>query len=430
MPIKIYNTLGRELQTFKSIQKGEVKMYHCGPTVYWDQHIGNMRAIVFADLFKRALEYNNYRVTLVRNYTDVGHLTGDNIGDADSGEDKMDKAATREGLQPDAIADKYIASFEKDITLLHANSADSKPRATEYINEIKIMVNELLVKGFAYQTSQGIYFDVVKYPEYTKLSGQKLDLQSVHAGHGNVSDGEKRNNSDFALWIYAQGPHAKALQTWSSSFEDKNIIIKKNGFPGWHIECSAMSRALLGDHIDIHMGGIEHIPVHHTNEIAQSESANGVKYVNYWLHNEHLLVDGKKMSKSEGTSYLLSDIISKSIDPLALRYFFLQAHYRSKQNFTWEALDASATAYKKLKRQVDILSASDMDPLHLEKKLEIEVNPKFISYQSKFLSSINNDFNFSQALAIIWTLLKDNDLSSIQKLELIHEFNKVLGLEL
>ena len=374
---------------------------------------------------------------MVRNYTDVGHLTGDNIGDADTGEDRMDRAASREGLTPDAIADKYIASFQRDIKLLNADikadsadTMDHTPRATSYIKEIQEMVDKLLDKGFAYETSGGIYFDVSKYPEYTRLSGQKLDLQSAHAGHGVVSDGDKRNSADFALWIYAKGTHARALQTWdytptlSTGREPQSE--RCVGFPGWHIECSAMSHALLGSHFDIHMGGIEHIPVHHSNEIAQSESANGEKYVNYWVHNEHLLVDGKKMSKSEGTSYLLSDIMAKGIHPLTLRYFFLQAHYRSKQNFTWEALEASDVAYNKLKRQIEILRQS---PVSLVIK-PADVDTNAMQIQEKFLKAINNDFNFAQALAMVWTLIKDKELSSEAKLHLIDDFNTVFGLEL
>ena len=296
--IFIYNTMGRELQEFIPIDKNEIKMYHCGPTVYWNQQIGNMRAVVCADLIKRSLEYNtdqngnNYKVTLVRNYTDVGHLTGDNIGDADTGEDRMDKAARRDNKTPDEIADFYIDRYIKDIKLLNADSADYTPRATEYISEIIEMVGELLDKDFAYTTEQGVYFNVAKYSEYTRLSGQKLDLQNVGSGHGDVSDNNKINSADFALWIFTVGSHADALQTWKSPFG--------LGFPGWHMECSVMAKVILGNHFDIHMGGIEHIPVHHTNEIAQSECANGEKYVNYWLHNEHLLIDNKKMSKSEG----------------------------------------------------------------------------------------------------------------------------------
>ena len=450
MPIKIFNTLGRELQTFSPIHEGKVNIYHCGPTVYWDQHIGNMRATVIADLVKRIFEYNtytdkngivkNYNVTLVRNYTDVGHLTGDNVGDADTGEDRMDKAANREGLTANAIADKYIANFERDIKLLNADSADEKPRATKYIDEMKNMISDLYYKGpegsnenFAYKTSQGIYFDISKYPSYTKLSGQKLNLQNAHSGHGDAYDNDKRNSADFALWIYATGSHANALQTWEGPM--LNILhhtpTKENdthrGFPGWHLECSVMSKHYFGAHFDVHMGGIEHIPVHHTNEIAQSECANDEKYVNYWLHNEHLLIDGNKMAKSEGTAFTVNDIINKNINPLTLRYFFLQAHYRSKQNFTWEALLASQTAYNKLKKQIENLKL--LSPIKLNKILIAQNSKEKINlYEEKFLKAINNDFNTSQALAIMWILLKDKDIMSDEKLNLIYKFDQVFGI--
>ena len=454
MPIKIFNTMGREMQDFIPINKIpntggqiEIGIYHCGPTVYWDQHIGNMRAVVIADLIKRIFNYNTYtdtsninstnninsginsryKVNLIRNYTDVGQLTGDNIGDADNGEDRMDKAAAREGLNPTTIANKYIDNFEHDIKLLNADSADAKPRATMYIKEIQEMVNHLLALDIAYETAQGIYFDISKYPEYTKLSGQKLDLQHVGTGHGEAKDNMKRNNADFALWIYAKGAHANALQTWESNFDKdntKNNEKNKRGFPGWHIECSVMSRHFLGSHFDIHMGGIEHIPVHHTNEIAQSECANGEKYVNYWIHNEHILIDSQKMSKSAGNVYFLKDIINKDINPIVLRYFFLQAHYRSKQNFTWEALQASHTAYNKLKRQIDILKS---DKIEENRDTEFKLKE---NYQNIFLLAINNDFNTPQALAIVWKLLKDKDITPQNKLELIVGFDQVLGLEL
>ena len=450
MPIKIFNTLGRDVQAFSPIHEGKVNIYHCGPTVYWDQHIGNMRAAVIADLVKRIFKYNtytdrngivkNYNVTLVRNYTDVGHLTGDNVGDADTGEDRMDKAANREGLTANAIADKYIANFERDIKLLNADSADEKPRATEYIDEMKNMISDLYSKGpegsnekFAYKTSKGIYFDISKYPSYTKLSGQKLDLQNTHSGHGDVHDSGKRNSADFALWIYAIGAHANALQTWEGPNLDviHHTSTKEEdaprGFPGWHLECSVMSKHFLDAHFDVHMGGIEHIPVHHTNEIAQSECANGEKYVNYWLHNEHLLIDGNKMSKSEGTAFTINDIINKNINPLTLRYFFLQAHYRSKQNFTWEALLASQTAYNKLKKQIENLKL--LSSLKLNKISTTQNNKVIINlYEEKFLKAINNDFNTSQALAIIWILLKDKDIYSDEKLNLIYKFDQVLGV--
>ena len=418
----LHNTLSREKELFIPIEKDIVKIYHCGPTVYWNQHIGNLRAVVIVDIVKRVLEYNNYKVNLVRNYTDVGHLTGDNIGDADSGEDRMMKASKRENLTPDMIADKYISIYENDIKLLNADSADNKPRATKYIDEMIKMIEELIEKGFAYNTQMAIYMDTSKVENYTKLSHQKIDFQNIGAGHGSESDNNKKNPSDFALWFFKTGAHINALQYWSSPFVSP-LVQNGEGFPGWHIECSAMIRKLLGIEIDIHIGGIEHIPIHHTNEIAQSESANSHNFVRYWLHNEHLLIDNKKMSKSEGTSYLLKDIIDKGYNPLVLRYFFAQAHYRSKQNMTWESLEASNVAYNKLKNNIQKLKENILN--NNEDTLNEE---KINKYKNDFLKNINNDFNIPAGLAVIWTLLKDKELNSQSKLYLIEDFDRVLGI--
>ncbi|MFA5318694.1 MAG: cysteine--tRNA ligase, partial [Patescibacteria group bacterium] len=308
--LKIYNTLTKKKEEFKPINENRVGFYHCGPTVYWTQHIGNMRAMVLCDLIARSLEYLGYNVKLVRNFTDVGHLTSDE----DEGEDKLEKGARREGKTPEEIARKYITVFENDIRDLNVMEPEVKPRATKHIKEMQAMIKILLEKGFAYKTELAIYFDVSKVKDYTKLSGQVLEKNISDAGSGEVSDKNKKNPTDFALWFFKKGAHKNALQTWSSPWGE--------GFPGWHIECSAMSKKYLGDTFDLHMGGIEHVPVHHTNEIAQSESANGVKFVNYWLHNGHLTVDGSKMSKSEGTAYSIEEIKSKDFNPLALRYFF------------------------------------------------------------------------------------------------------------
>lgn len=414
-PIYILNTLSKEKELFTPIVSGEVSMYHCGPTVYWTQHIGNMRAVVIADLVRRVFEYNGYKVNLVRNYTDVGHLTGDNIGDADSGEDRMEKAAKRENSTPDEIANRYIDIYNKDIKSLGTLPPTSTPRATEYIQEMQSMVSTLLEKGFAYSTPLAIYFDISKADDYTRLSKQKLENLLTGTGHGDVSDGAKRNAGDFALWFFKAGTHANALQTWESPFTSP-LVENGTGFPGWHIECSAMSRALLGNTLDIHMGGIEHIPVHHTNEIAQSECCNGTPYVHYWIHNEHLLVDGGKMSKSEGTSYSVADIVAKGYSPLVLRYFFLQAHYRSKQNFTWDALHASSVAYKKL---VQYFSDNFTTTGNVSEK-----------YEELFINSINDDFNTTSALGVLWELVKDDTVSTADKVASLVHFDKVLGLGL
>lgn len=416
--IKIHNTLGKQVQNLHPIEAGKISFYHCGPTVYWTQHIGNLRGMTMADIIRRSLIFLDYDVNFVRNYTDVGHLTGDNIGDADSGEDRMEKGAKREGLSPDEIAQKYIDVFEKDCAELNILEPTHKPRATEFIAQMQDMVAVLLEKGFAYTTPKAVYFDITKADDYTKLSGQKLEANQIGAGKGDVSDPEKKHPQDFAVWFFKTGVHKKALQTWESPFSSPEVE-NGRGFPGWHIECSAMARALLDETIDIHMGGIEHIPVHHTNEIAQSESASGKEFVHYWLHNEHLTVDGEKMSKSEGTAYSLAELKAKGFSATDLRYFFLNAHYRSKQNFTWEALVAAQSALANLKKQLlQLRTQSEVEGLILE------------IWRLKFVEAISKDFSIPAALALVWELLKDNSVAPQDKLETILDFDRVLGLGL
>lgn len=417
MQINLYNTETKSLQAFQPQEPGKVSFYQCGPTVYWNQHIGNLRAMVMADVIRRTFLYSGYDVKFVRNYTDVGHLTGDNVGDADSGEDRMAKGARREGLSPDEIADKYIRSFEKDCTALNILPPDVTPRATSYIPSMIAMVEELLAKGYAYTTPKAVYFDVTKAKDYTRLSGQKLEQNQVGAGQGDVTDPEKKHPQDFSLWFFRTGAHKDALQYWTSPFSSTEV---KNGegFPGWHIECSAMAKAELGETIDLHMGGIEHIPVHHTNEIAQSESANGQKFVNYWLHNEWLMYENKKLAKSDGTALLVDDVIAKGYNPLHLRYFYLGAHYRTKQNFTWEALSGSRSAYENL---IDQLRKLQLKAAGSGNILEI--------WRAKFVEALAEDFNTPKALAVVWELLK-SDADSKDKLQTIYDFDKVLGLDL
>lgn len=407
--IRLYNTLTRQKEEFKPITPGKVLMYHCGPTVYWTQHIGNMRAMVLADLVVRTFKYLGYEVKLVRNYTDVGHLTDD----GDEGEDKMEKTAKKEKATPKQIAEKYIKIFERDIKLLNILEPDVKPRATECVKDVIKMVKILLDKGYAYSTDLAIYFDVSKAKDYTRLSRQKLEEQIKNAGKAEVSDPQKKHATDFAIWFFRAGKHKHALQYWPSPFHSP-LVENGEGFPGWHMECSVMANKFLGKTIDIHMGGVEHIPVHHTNEIAQSEAANGVEFARYWLHNEHLSVNGGKMSKSAGTAYALQEIIDKGFDPLALRYFFLQAHYRSKQNFTWEALQAAEKGLNKLRQAVQI------------KEKAGQVNA---AYQQKFIAYISDDFNIPQALSVAFELLKA-DLPAADKKATLLDFDKVFGLKL
>jgi cysteinyl-tRNA synthetase len=420
--MQLFNTLTRQKEEFKPIKKGRVLMYHCGPTVYWTQHLGNMRAMVLADLVRRSLEYLDFKIKFVRNYTDVGHL----VSDTDEGEDKMEKSAKRENSSPEEIANKYIKIFDEDIKKLNVITPEKRPRATECIKEIIQMVRVLLDKNFAYATDLAIYFDVSKAKNYTALSGQKLEANIKDAGKGEVSDPQKKQPADFALWFFKAGAHAQALQTWPSPFTS-SLVKNGEGFPGWHIECSVMAQKFLDKTIDIHMGGVEHVPVHHTNEIAQSEATNGVKFVNYWLHNEHLLVNNGKMSKSEGTSFTLQDVINKGYNPLALRYFFLQAHYRSKQNFTWEALAAAQTAYEKL---CYFLCHSERSPAENGTKSKNPSAAGILNYIEKFIKYLSDDFNIPGALSLVWEIIKDHALSYSAKKKLILDFDQVLGLGL
>lgn len=410
--MRLYNTLSRAIEDFNPIDPKNITFYHCGPTVYWVQHIGNLRAMTWADLIRRSLTFLGYHTQFVRNYTDVGHL----VSDADAGEDKMEKGAKRENITPHQIADKYIAIFESDTSSLNILEPDHKPRATEFIPQMIEMIKVLIEKGYAYQTEQAVVYDISKFPSYNKLNRQKLEFNQAGSGKGTGEDPGKKHFADFNLWVFKKGVHAKALQTWESPWGE--------GFPGWHIECSVMAKHLLGDTIDIHMGGVEHISVHHTNEIAQSEAANAVPFVHYWMHNEHLDVDERKMAKSEGTGFTLDQIKNKGYNPLALRYFFLQAHYRSKQNFTWEALDAAKNAYQKLTDYViSLKKQSERSQLSNEKMKTID------DYRDQFAAFINEDFQIPQAVAMTWDILKSN-IPSTDKLDLLYSFDEVFGLRL
>ena len=414
MALKLYNTLVRRKEIFKPLKKGKVSLYYCGPTVYWTQHIGNLRGLFCADTVVRTLRYLGYEVKSVRNYTDVGHLTGDNLGDADAGEDKIEQAARKENLSPQEIANKYIAIYEQDAKDLNMLEPTAKPRATECVPEMIDMIQTLSDKGYAYPTDLAVYFDVSKAKNYTRLSGQKIEEQIKGGGKGKIDDQQKKHPADFALWFFKAGQHQNALQYWPSPFQS-SLVKNGEGFPGWHIECSVMSKKFLGETIDIHMGGREHIPVHHTNEIAQSEAANGVKFVNYWLHNEHLLANNKKMSKSAGAGYTLAEVKAKGFSHLALRYLFLQAHYRSKQNFTWEIMTAAQNGFARLISQV--------------KELGDEAGQIDQKWQNDFIAKISDDFNLPQALAVAQNLLK-SDLNNQDKLATLLNFDEVLGLGL
>jgi len=410
--LEIFNTLTKKKEKFVPLNRGQVSFYQCGPTVYWVQHIGNMRAMVLADLIRRVFVYLGYDIKFARNYTDVGHMTTDN----DEGEDKMTKASKRENLKPEEIANKYISQFESDVDALNCLVPDFRPRATEYIKQMQEMIQYYLDNGYAYATDLAIYFDISRANDYTALSGQKLEMNKTEAGSGEVGDPQKNQPADFAVWFFKAGTHRNALQVWPYEFSlSDGTTISGEGFPGWHLECSAMNYAIFGPTIDIHFGGIEHVPVHHTNEIAQSEAFSGKKFVKYWLHNEHLTVDGAKMSKSDGTAYSVADIVERGYEPMVLRYFFLGAHYRSKQNFTWEALDSAKSALESLSEQV------------LSHKLSGGVVNQ--DFKVKFMEALENDFNIPQALSIVFELLKSN-IASADKYATIIDFDQVLGLGL
>ncbi|MFH1402127.1 MAG: cysteine--tRNA ligase [Patescibacteria group bacterium] len=410
MVLKIYNTLTHQKEEFTALKTGKVSFYYCGPTVYWRQHIGGLRGAVCADIVRRSFEYLGYAVNFVSNYTDVGHLTSDE----DSGEDKMEKGAKREGKTPQEIATKYIALFEEDSKVLNILPPTRRCRATAYIPEMIAMAQSLLEKDFAYATDLAIYFDVSKAKNYTQLSGQKIEEQIAGAGGGNIEDKQKKHPADFALWFFKAGSHKNALQFWQSPFQSP-LVQNGEGFPGWHIECSAMAKKYLGDTLDAHMGGIEHISVHHTNEIAQSESANGVKFVNFWLHNEHLVFNGEKMSKSLRNVVVLDDLRDKKYNPLALRFLFLQAHYRSKQNFSWEALGSAQNGLDNLYKQIGNLG-----------DIVGEISTE---YKQAFTEKLSDDFNTPQAVVVLQKLLK-SELPGKDKLATVLDFDKVLGLNL
>lgn len=413
--MNLYNTRTRSLEPFTPLNDNTVTVYQCGPTVYWTQHIGNMRAMVMGDLVVRSLRYLGYTVTSVRNYTDVGHLTSD----ADTGEDKMSKGAKKEGLTPEEIADKYIAQFEHDVRALNCIDPNVSPRATGHIPEMIAMVSTLLKKGFAYETDYAVYFSVDKFgwDRYTTLSRQKKQDLIAGAGKGDVQDTGKRNPADFALWFFRTGPHAQAMQYWPSPFHS-SLVSNGEGFPGWHIECSAMSMKYLGETLDIHMGGVEHIAIHHSNEIAQSEATTGKPFVRYWLHNEHLLVNGEKMAKSQGTGLSLEAIEKRQFHPLSLRYFFLQAHYRSQQNFTYDSLGASQQALNNLLQEAYMLRSASKGK-----------GTPIAGLVTRFTEAIADDCNIPKALATVWEVIHNKENSEDRYATLLN-FDEVLGLNI
>ena len=395
--LKFYNSLSRKTEFFKPLKKGRVGLYTCGPTVYNYAHIGNLRTYVFEDILKRVLEFNGYKVKHVMNITDVGHLTSD----ADEGEDKIEKGAKREGKTAWEIAEFYTQAFKRDLSDLNIEEPKVWCKATDHIKEQIKLIKKLEKKGFVYKTVDGIYFDTSLLPDYGKLTN--LKNQELRAG-ARVEVGDKKNITDFALWKFSPALSQRQME-WKSPWGV--------GFPGWHIECSAMSAKYLGQPFDIHCGGIDHVPVHHTNEIAQSEAAENKPLANYWLHGEFLLTNEAKMAKSEGNFLTLETIKTKSFSPLAYRYLLLQTHYRKQLNFSWEALEAAQNGLNRLYHTVSVISS--VIPSEAEESLA-----------DQFTELVNNDLNLPEALALIWTSLKNQKIS----LKTVLLFDEVLGLDI
>lgn len=401
--MKLYNTLTRRVQEFEPLDETTVKMYACGPTVYDYAHIGHMRKYIGDDILRRTLEAK-WKVDHVMNVTDVGHLTSD----GDSGDDKMEKGAKKFGKTVLEIARFFEDDFLKSIKRVNVLTPTVIARATEHIPDQIALIEELVTKGFTYQTEQAIYFDTSKFANYTKLSGQKLDEKKTGAREDVVVDSDKLHPADFALWFFTIGRFANHVLKWESPWGE--------GFPGWHIECSAMAMRYLGPTIDIHTGGVDHISVHHTNEIAQSECATGQEFVRFWVHHDFLRVDGEKMSKSLGNIYTIKDIETKGFSALAFRYLTFQTHYRSEMNFTWESLEASQVALDRLYE-----TASEFREIHQDTDID---------YERDFIEALENDLNMPKALSIMWDLLKSNKVDDAHKAATLKFMDTFLGLEI
>lgn len=402
MDLTLYNTLTKKKEKFIPLDKNEVKLYSCGPTVYSFAHIGNFRAYIFMDTLRRVLKYNGYKLKHVMNVTDVGHLESD----SDEGEDKMIKAAKKEKKDPYEIAEYYTKAFLKDIDKLNIDKPEIITKATENIEQMIEYVQEIIKNGFAYETSKGIYFDISKLDKYPILSNRKVDEQI--AGARVEVDPEKRNPYDFAIWIKSPENH---IMKWESPWG--------LSYPGWHLECSTMSKRFLGEEFDIHTGGVDHIPTHHENEIAQAKGAIGKIPARIWMHCEFLLVDGGKMSKSLGNVYTISQLEEKGIAPLAYKLFCFTAHYRTKLNFTFESVGSAQIALERL---------YDGYLKHKEGKEDVE-DSIIEEYKQKFLSYINDDMNMPVAMSIVWEIAR-NSAKSKKYADLLLEFDEVLGLDI
>jgi cysteinyl-tRNA synthetase len=398
MTLRLFDTYARSRRDFVPLQPPAVGLYACGPTVYDYAHIGNLRTYIFEDILRRVLDFNGYTVTHVMNITDVGHL----VSDADTGEDKMEKGARRTGKSAWAIAEFYTQAFKEDLRRLNILDPTIWCRATEHIPEQIEAIRCIEAKGFTYRTSDGIYFDTSRFPGYGRLA--RLDITGLQAGV-RIDMGEKRHPTDFALWKFSPSDHKRQME-WETPWGV--------GFPGWHIECSAMSAKYLGPFFDIHCGGEDHISVHHTNEIAQTEACHGTHLANYWLHGHFLQLDEAKMAKSTGDFLRVQTLMERGYDPLAYRFFCLSAHYRAKLNFTWDSLDGAATALQRLRLATDGWGSPD--------RADAE-------YMQKFTEQINDDLNLPRAMAVTWDVVRSGLPAATKKATLL-QFDRVLGLRL
>src|SRR5579885_789982 len=407
--MRIYNTLTHRVEEIIPIEPGKIRMYPCGPTVYRYIHIGNLRTFTMADWLRRACEYRGYEVLHVKNITDVGHMRQERL---DQGEDKILAQARKERKSSREIADYYTQSFHNDERKLNIEPATVFPKATDHIPEMIEIISGLLKKDIAYEVNGNVYFDIKRFPEYGKLSGNQLENMQEGIREGVVED--RRNPEDFPLWKVAEPEREMA---WDSPWG--------RGFPGWHIECSAMSMKYLGQHFDIHTGGVDNIFPHHEDEIAQSEAYTGQPFANYWVHAQHLLADGQKMAKSTGNDYTCTEIEARGYDPLALRYFYTTALYRSRLNFTFRALQAAQTSLDRLReRAYRLYLQSDRVYVFSGQPLAPNV------WQNRFLFEVEYDLNIPRAMAVVWAMLRDEQCSPTERVRLLLDFDRILGFDL
>ncbi|MEA1926228.1 MAG: cysteine--tRNA ligase, partial [Patescibacteria group bacterium] len=416
-------TLSGRKETFKSIEPGKARMYTCGPTVYDYAHIGNLSAYIYADTLRRHLEYSGYEVRQIVNITDVGHLTADDLNQADSGQDKMLKASLREKKTPEEIARYYTKCFFADVKKLNIEKAHYYPRATAHIPQMIKMMEALFEKGLAYEKNGNVFYDVTKFKEYGKLSKKKID--ELRCGARLDDHPDKKHSYDFALWLKAPKKH---LLKWKSPWSF--------GYPGWHIECSAMAIEYLGETLDIHSGGEDHIFPHHENEIAQSEGVTGKPFSNLWFHNRFLLVNGKKMSKSENNFYTLKDITDKKYDPMVFRLLVLGSHYRSNLNFTWKRMDEARKNYEKITRFIKKLTEISSLSLSTEGGKNVDLT----RFLQEFEDAMNNDLNTPLALSVFYDLISKMNKNIIDQklapekareiLAILEKMNKVFGMKI